>query len=65
MGHDLQATDAFQGRLEHYAEVPSWGFETNAFWTRTTGGWKTITSARGVTIAHYIAHDGTAINQPV
>ncbi len=23
LGHDLQATDAFQGRLEHYAEVPS------------------------------------------
>jgi len=30
LGQDIiQATDAFQGRLEHYAEVPSfWGFET-------------------------------------
>lgn len=30
LGQDIiQATDAFQGRLEHYAEVRSfWGFET-------------------------------------
>lgn len=32
LGQDIiQATDAFQGRLEHYAEVPSfWGFETRS-----------------------------------